>query len=33
MDKVHDIFGRMTEKQRIDYSESLIKELIDDTRP
>lgn len=33
MDKVYGIFERMTEKQRIDYSESLIKELINDTRP
>jgi 4-hydroxy 2-oxovalerate aldolase len=33
LDKVYEIFGRMTEKQRIDYSENLIKELIDDTRP
>lgn len=33
MDKVYNIFGKMTEKQRIDYSEILIKELIDDTRP
>jgi 4-hydroxy 2-oxovalerate aldolase len=32
MDKVYGIFERMTEKQRIDYSETLIKELINDTR-
>jgi 4-hydroxy 2-oxovalerate aldolase len=32
LDKVYDIFARMTDKQKIDYSESLIKELIDDTR-
>jgi 4-hydroxy 2-oxovalerate aldolase len=32
MDKVYEIFERMTEKQRIDYSETLIKELINDTR-
>ena len=32
MDKVYDIFERMTAKQRIDYSESLIKELINDAR-
>jgi 4-hydroxy 2-oxovalerate aldolase len=33
MDKIYEIFERMTDKQKIDYSESLIKELIDDTRP
>jgi len=33
MDKIYGIFERMTDKQKIDYSESLIKELIDDTRP
>jgi len=32
MDKIYDIFEKMTEKQRIDYSESLIKELIYDAR-
>jgi 4-hydroxy 2-oxovalerate aldolase len=33
MDEVYELFTKMTEKQRIDYSETLIKELIDDTRP
>ena len=32
LDKVYSIFEKMTEKQRIDYSESLIKELINDAR-
>ena len=32
MDRVYEIFQRMTEKQRIDYSETLIKELIDEVR-
>jgi len=32
-DKIYDIFEQMTEKQRINYSETLIKELINDTRP
>ena len=32
MDRVYEIFQRMTEKQRIDYSETLIKELINDAR-
>ena len=32
MDIIYDIFEKMTPKQRIDYSESLIKELIHDTR-
>jgi 4-hydroxy 2-oxovalerate aldolase len=30
MDKIYEIFERMTKKQRIDYSEKLIKELIND---
>jgi 4-hydroxy 2-oxovalerate aldolase len=33
MDKIYDILKGMTEKQKIDYSENLIKELIDDARP
>jgi len=33
MDVVYEIFERMTTKQRIEYSEELIKELINDTRP
>jgi 4-hydroxy 2-oxovalerate aldolase len=33
MDKIYDILEKMTEKQRITYSETLIKELINDARP
>lgn len=32
MDEIYVIFEKMTEKQRIEYSESLIKELINDAR-
>jgi 4-hydroxy 2-oxovalerate aldolase len=32
MDKIYELFGKMTEKQRIDYSETLIKELINGAR-
>jgi len=32
MDKIYELFEKMTAKQRIDYSENLIKELINDTR-
>jgi 4-hydroxy 2-oxovalerate aldolase len=33
MDEVYELFTKMTAKQRIDYSETLIKELINDPRP
>ena len=33
MDQVYEILEKMTDKQRIDYSESIIKELINDARP
>jgi hypothetical protein len=32
MDEVYELFAKMTQKQRIDFSETLIKELIDATR-
>jgi len=32
MNKIYELFEKMTAKQRIDYSENLIKELINDTR-
>jgi hypothetical protein len=32
IDKIYSIFEKMTGKQRINYSEMLIKELINDAR-